>query len=82
MIRFLHTSDWQLGMTRHFLSEFEMDLHEKLSDKNFLSDIEPLIAPDTVWRFDDASGYVQHDILPLLPGEPWRGGEKPPARPA
>src|SRR4030066_2302083 len=21
MIRFLHTSDWQLGMTRHFLSE-------------------------------------------------------------
>ena len=21
MIRFLHTGDWQLGMTRHFLSE-------------------------------------------------------------
>jgi DNA repair exonuclease SbcCD nuclease subunit len=21
MIRFLHTSDWQLGMTRHFLTE-------------------------------------------------------------
>lgn len=21
MIRFLHTSDWQLGMTRHFLAE-------------------------------------------------------------
>ena len=56
-------------------SEFEMNLHEKLSDENFLSDIEPLIAPDTVWSFDDAAGYVQHDILPLLPGEPWRGGE-------
>jgi len=21
VIRFIHTSDWQLGMTRHFLSE-------------------------------------------------------------
>jgi hypothetical protein len=29
-------------------SEFAMNLHEKLSDETFPSDIEPLIAPDTV----------------------------------
>jgi len=52
-----------------------MNLHEKLSDHTFLSDVEPLIAPDTVWNIDEAAGYVQREILPLLPGEPWRGGE-------
>ena len=56
-------------------AEFEMNLHEKLSDETFLSDVEPLIAPDTVWSFDDAAGYVQHEILPLLPGDSWRDGE-------
>ena len=56
-------------------AEFEMNLHEKLSDETFLADVEPLIAPDTAWSFADAAGYVQREILPLLPGEPWRGGE-------
>ena len=56
-------------------AEFEMNLREKLSDKSFLSDIEPLIAPGTVWSFEGAAEYLQRDILPLLPGEPWRGGE-------
>jgi hypothetical protein len=56
-------------------AELEMNLQEKLSDDTFLSDVEPLIAPDTVWNIDDAAGYVQREILPLLPGEPWRGGE-------
>jgi len=42
---------------------------------SFLSDIEPLIAPDTVWSFEAAAGYVQHEILPLLPGKSWRGDE-------
>jgi len=56
-------------------AELEMNLHEKLSDDTFLSDVEPLIASDTVWNIDDAADYVQREILPLLPGEPWRGGE-------
>jgi len=56
-------------------AELEMNLHEKLSDETFLSDVEPLIAPDTVWSFEDAAGYVRREILPLLPGESWRGGE-------
>jgi DNA repair exonuclease SbcCD nuclease subunit len=29
MIRFLHTSDWQLGMTRHFLSEGAQDRYSQ-----------------------------------------------------
>lgn len=56
-------------------AEFEMNLHEKLSDHTFLSDVEPLIAPDTIWNIDEAAGYVQREILPFLPGEPWKGGE-------
>ena len=56
-------------------AELEMNLHEKLSDDTFLADVEPLVAPATVWSVGDAAGYVQREILPLLPGDPWRGGE-------
>jgi predicted nucleotidyltransferase component of viral defense system len=56
-------------------AELEMNLHEKLADDTFLSDVEPLIAPDTAWNLGDAADYVQREILPLLPGDPWRGGE-------
>ncbi len=55
-----------------------MNLHEKLSDETFLSDVEPLVAPDIEWSFADAAGYVQREILPLLPGEPWKGGSGAP----
>lgn len=54
-------------------AEFEMNLHGKLSDDTFLSDVEPLITAETAWSFEDAAGYVLGDILPLLPGEPWKG---------
>ena len=56
-------------------AEFEMNLNEKLSDDTFLSDVAPLVAPDVDWSIGDAAGYVQREILPLLPGEPWRGRE-------
>jgi predicted nucleotidyltransferase component of viral defense system len=58
-------------------AEFEMNLHEKLSDATFLSDIKPLIAPDVNWSAEDAAEYVRREILPLLPGAPWKGGEAP-----
>lgn len=54
-------------------AEFEMNLHEKLSDATFLSDVAPLVAPDVIWSIDEAAGYVQRAILPLLPGEAWKG---------
>jgi hypothetical protein len=50
-----------------------MNLHEKLSDETFLSDVTRLVAPDVIWSIDDAAGYVQQEILPLLPGEAWKG---------
>lgn len=50
-----------------------MNLHEKLSDETFLSDVAPLIAPDVTWSIDEAAGYLQREILPLLPGEAWKG---------
>ncbi len=56
-------------------AEFEMNLHEKLSDDTFLSDVGPLIAPDVAWNLADAAGYVQREILPLLQGDPWKGAE-------
>ena len=61
-------------------AEFELNLREKLADDTFISDVEPLIAPDTAWSLDDAAGYVQRELLPRLPGEPWRGGERAPRR--
>jgi predicted nucleotidyltransferase component of viral defense system len=54
-------------------AELEMNLHEKLSDETFLSDVAPLVAPDVIWSIDEAAGYVQREILPLLPGEAWKG---------
>ena len=56
-------------------AEFEMNLHEKLSDDTFLSDVAPLVAPDIEWNTADAAQYVRGELLPLIPGEPWKGGE-------
>ena len=56
-------------------AELEMNLQEKLSDDTFLSDVAPLVAPDIEWNMGDAAEYVRRELLPLLPGEPWRGGE-------
>jgi predicted nucleotidyltransferase component of viral defense system len=56
-------------------AEFEMNLHEKLADPTFLADIAPLVAPGVEWSRDDAAEFVQREILPLLPGEPWKRPE-------
>lgn len=54
-------------------AELEMNLHEKLSDETFISDVAPLVAPDVTWSIEEAAGYLQREILPLLPGEAWKG---------
>ena len=59
--------------TRISRAEIEMNLHEKLADPAFTSDIEPLIAPDVEWDLNEAAAYVQRELVPLLPGEPWKG---------
>jgi predicted nucleotidyltransferase component of viral defense system len=56
-------------------AELEMNLRDKLSDPAFVSDIEPLIAPHIDWNINEAADYVQSELLPLLPGEPWKGAD-------
>jgi predicted nucleotidyltransferase component of viral defense system len=54
-------------------AELEMNLHRKLSDETFTSDVAPLVAPDVEWTASDAARYVLTELLPLLPGEAWKG---------
>ncbi len=56
-------------------AEFEMNLQEKLSDPNFLSDIQPLLVPSADWNPTKAGEYVYRDLAPLLQGAPWKGSE-------
>jgi predicted nucleotidyltransferase component of viral defense system len=55
-------------------AEFEANLHEKLADPDFGRDIEPLLSSAAEWDQTAAANYLIKDILPLLPGEPWKGG--------
>lgn len=57
-------------------AEFEMNLEEKLSDPTFASDIAPLVATGIEWAVKDAASFLYREILPRLPGEPWKGGER------
>jgi predicted nucleotidyltransferase component of viral defense system len=54
-------------------AEMEMNLHEKLADPAFVSDIEPLIAPDVQRSLAEAATYVQRELVTRLPGDPWKG---------
>jgi predicted nucleotidyltransferase component of viral defense system len=60
--------------TRVSRAEMEMNLHEKLADPAFISDIAPLIAPDVEWDLAAAADYVRRELVARLPGEPWQGG--------
>jgi len=53
--------------------EFEANLSGKLSDPRFLNDIAPLLAPGCQWDVDDAARYAREELLPRMPGEPWKG---------
>lgn len=54
-------------------AEFEANLEEKLSDRRFLGDISPLLAPDSIWDPADAERYAREELLARLPGEAWKG---------
>ncbi len=53
-------------------AEFESNLHEKLIDPNFLSDIKPLICPSIQFEPDRYASSVQKELLTLLHGHPWK----------
>ena len=54
-------------------AELEKNLHEKVADPGFGRDIEPLLASGVTWDREAAVEYVLAKIVPLLPGEAWKG---------
>jgi len=59
--------------TRISRAEMEMNLHGKLADSAFLSDIKPLIASGVDWDPGEAAGFVLREFVSRLPGSPWKG---------
>jgi predicted nucleotidyltransferase component of viral defense system len=57
-------------------AELEMNLDEKLSDPTFASDIAPLVASGVEWTVEDAASFLYREVLPLLPGDAWKRGER------
>jgi len=53
-------------------AEFESNLHDKLRDPNFLSDIKPLISPSIQFDPDRYASAVKNELLSLLDGNPWK----------
>ena len=58
-------------------AQMEENLREKLEDPHFLADIKPLLAPGIDWNLQAASDLLFLGILPLIPGEPWKGSSCP-----
>jgi predicted nucleotidyltransferase component of viral defense system len=54
-------------------AQFEANLHEKATDGDFRTDIEPLLRPGIRWDFDAALAAVRRQVIEALPGEPWKG---------
>jgi predicted nucleotidyltransferase component of viral defense system len=55
-------------------AEFEQNFSGKIGNATFVEDIVPLLIPDTVFDLQTASQYFMSQLLPLMPGEPWHGG--------
>lgn len=51
----------------------EKNLHSKFADPDFLTDIEPLLAPGIEWNPESAANYVMNELVSRLPGESWKG---------
>ena len=52
---------------------FEMNFAEKLDSGSFNQDISPLLAPNIQWDFAKAAKEIFEKIIPLLPGNRWKG---------
>lgn len=57
-------------------AEMEMNLDEKLTAPKFVADIGPLLAPDIKWDLQAAADYIHRELVPHLPGDPWKGAKK------
>ena len=52
---------------------FERNFDAKLRDPQFTADIGPLLAATHKWDFAAAADVVSSRLIPLLPGDPWKG---------
>jgi predicted nucleotidyltransferase component of viral defense system len=52
---------------------FERNLAAKIRAPQFTADIGPLLAPGYDWDIADGVQLVLSRLIPLLPGEPWKG---------
>ena len=55
---------------------FEQNFQEKLRDPQFNADISPLLAGAYKWDSAAAADTVATRLIPLLPGDPWKGEEQ------
>lgn len=55
---------------------FERNLAGKIGDARFNADMSALLRPGLEWRPRKAAGSVSGRLVPLLPGEPWKGETK------
>lgn len=61
------------GGQRVTRAQFEQNIDAKLGDRQFNSDISPLLSTDFRWDPDAAAEIVRSRLIACLPGEPWRG---------
>jgi predicted nucleotidyltransferase component of viral defense system len=52
---------------------FEQNMHQKLSDPQFTTNIGPLLARGYSWNLETAAEAVSAALIRRLPGEPWKG---------
>ena len=57
-------------------AQFERNMAFKLRDPQFGTDIGPLLAYGHQWNMGEAAQKVSAQLITLLPGAPWKGGEK------
>lgn len=54
-------------------AQFEANMHGKMKDAMFLSDLHPLLRPGIEYDNHDAWRAVHEQIVSQLPGDPWKG---------
>jgi len=58
-------------------AQFEENLTGKRNQPDFRDDVIPLLRPGITWDFDAAMDTVLADLVACLPGDPWKGEERP-----
>ena len=51
----------------------ERNLAGKIGDTQFNADMSALLRPGFEWRPQQAARAISGRLIPLLPGEPWKG---------